>query len=823
MAKKKTDCGKVALNSLSKLGKVNNDVANEINKAANSFKFGGDPKEALDRIQLAQKNVIRNIYLDSKAQADAISHIMSVADFYDGDMTAALSGYVNGEYGLKTGRNGAYQKVEAARKDALGEFVHALKTLDPTAENVFRNKHNMLNLQKIAYDLDQGNDVSGYDSVQVKIVQKLKEIERKQVSEINRRGGNIGLRSGRLYRTAHRKATLIKVGKSEWITDVRNTRDISTIMERNGFTNEKELVRFLGDIYDRAIKEKDEISSITTADKASVISEVSELPFKSPEDEISYNEKYSGKTIQELILSDLERKGHLIGMLDTFGPNTQDNFLAISKAIGAKTVGAGRRASEVELIIKDALKKRFGGDFSLSAIRGMIANDIKTGSGNYKKFLTVLPEIRSKIEELPEVESFITPYDYFIKLSGEVDIPEDINIHGVYSGIRQWSVASMLEKVGISALGDKSFLFNTARRLGKGYMESAKITAKSFIDNTSDKELMAVRLGSAIDGYRREFSRELTGINAKLAKANEFMFKWTGQMWLNKINQSAFVNMISTEWGRFADTGIMTPELQKISDDYGFTDAEIDIIKNTAYKMDDGHTYVTPDVFDTVADKAINNLVDESGLKRNKQNRERVLRDLQLKFRTMLSDISDHATLRPDNKTKTVSSLGTKAGTFIGEHARLFTAFQSFSIGVHNMFISRGFKENGLTELMEMAVVGTMMGYLVHVIKRGLQGNPPDDLFDFDTWKLAAKQGGTLGIYGDILLSSSQNRYGQGLNLTGAIMGSALDIPGNAIGTIEHSFTPLRDMPGVSHAIDYFILDTMMGGADSFAEAFKDL
>lgn len=181
-------------------------------------------------------------------------------------------------------------------------------------------------------------------------------------------------------------------------------------------------------------------------------------------------------------------------------------------------------------------------------------------------------------------------------------------------------------------------------------------------------------------------------------------------------------------------------------------------------------------------------LVEERGLKVTDANIQRMRDDLDLSLRTYFQDRIDFAIPTPGVAEKKWTTLGTQAGTPLGESIRMLMMFKAFPITIMSKIMGRevygrGAKSAGqwllndhkgkfnTAQLIGMTIIA---GYISGAIKDALKGRQPkpwrteDGKLDMHTLQDAAARGGGLGIMGDFLFNEHGRNYRQ---LTGVLAG----------------------------------------------------
>jgi hypothetical protein len=159
-------------------------------------------------------------------------------------------------------------------------------------------------------------------------------------------------------------------------------------------------------------------------------------------------------------------------------------------------------------------------------------------------------------------------------------------------------------------------------------------------------------------------------------------------------------------------------------------------------------------------------------------------RDIKERLSAYYADQLRQATTRPGARERALVTLGTVAGTPMGEVARFLMQFKAFGIGFVTQHLAREWARGARPDYAGLAILiaGTSsLGYLSMTAKELIAGKNPRDITEPSNWPkvigAAMAQGGGLGIYGDFLFGE-YNRFGQSgiATLGGPAVGLGEDI-----------------------------------------------
>lgn len=154
--------------------------------------------------------------------------------------------------------------------------------------------------------------------------------------------------------------------------------------------------------------------------------------------------------------------------------------------------------------------------------------------------------------------------------------------------------------------------------------------------------------------------------------------------------------------------------------------------------------------------------------------------DLALRLHAYFDDRSAHIMISPGIATKADLLGSSRPGTWQGEFWRSVMLFKSWPAALVRMGLGREIfgqeRPAAIAGVLHMALMGTVLGYGIMVLKDLAKGREPRDPASPSTWFAAATQGGGFGILGDFLFGD-YNRFGQNFSETalGPVIGQGIN------------------------------------------------
>ena len=338
-------------------------------------------------------------------------------------------------------------------------------------------------------------------------------------------------------------------------------------------------------------------------------------------------------------------------------------------------------------------------------------------------------------------------------ITNELDNPVDASFASIFKTVRKVGNLAFLPLSGFSALMDIPLSVSTLKYTGVeiGLNEfMPKFIAAMSRQFKGDKTGMTAYfrdVGAAYDVVNnanlRQITGDVSGEKGLLDLAMSFMFEANGMLRTTAAGQEAFADWTSLSLGKDATAGKFNDVRLESLRNFGFTDAEIDVLLKSASKESpDGVARVMPQ---TVEDANVSKKLREYYLHYMKQ-----------------------AILEPDAGAQAITRGNFKSGTVGGEVMRTGFQYTSFILGLSRVIFNRfanGYTGSQLNHVRAMshlvAFIGTSLAtaWFVTFLKDMAKGRAPINpmsMSSFDMQRIIS-QSGLVGI-GEIpleLLSGS--------------------------------------------------------------------
>jgi hypothetical protein len=367
-------------------------------------------------------------------------------------------------------------------------------------------------------------------------------------------------------------------------------------------------------------------------------------------------------------------------------------------------------------------------------------------------------------------------------LTGEVNRGGDPFWANFMAGTRNYIVASRLGGAFLSSLGDVQFGGQAARHVGMGVFAPMQRQMRLMASQGARQE--ALTLGVVADAaadagvmMQRLLGGEITGpeVTRRLADFTlrmSFLTQWTevGRHAFQLEMFAQFAAQASKSWDHLDE-----PFRRLVLQARGFSPADWDAIRATPlHRTPDGGLFLLPD------DIRFRDDIDPE-----------YADGLSLRLGAVVQEQTEFAVPSYSLRGRANIVGETRAGSFVGELARSGAAFKGFAVTLFVNNIRRVALADGRdprwVRIIAFGALTTFAGAVAVNMKEIGKGRDPQDMTTPEFWGRAMAQGGGLGIFGDFIGMSAQNRFGDsfGTTLAGPAVGLANDVGRLTIGNLS--------------------------------------
>lgn len=558
-----------------------------------------------------------------------------------------------------------------------------------------------------------------------KIVAKiLHDVQEKARIDANEAGASIGSLPGYIIRQTHDLERVLKMGKDEWKTLVREKLDWERIEKDRGelITDVEE---YLDGVYASIasgtfMKHNDIVPSKNVqANVARSLQHDRTLHFK-PGKWKEYNEAAGSRRLLDGLVAGLEKSATSTGLMRMFGPSAMANMDTIA----------------------DQLKRKYP-------------------------------------DQVPR--SFDFYHDAWKKqLSNELNIPGNQMVAQIGLAARTLQNITKLHSAVITAFGTDPVLgASELKYQGRPALEGYGTALLADFKRATSEERMvkAKALGVMSHGLIGHFTSRMDVDGSTMgvwSKLNAEYFKWnflTPHTDRLRIAFAETMGSIAASYsGRTFDE--LDPAYKRMMGLFDIGEPEWNLLRQSKQSLEDMEM-VTLEGIDALTDEQIGEAYGGTFSKRQAAERRNRLRQ---KYHAYIIDRSHVAVLSPDKKSAVYQNFGTQAGTWPNELIRTgLTQFKGFPIAFIQSIMGREIygvdqtRTQAAMRMGSMILQATIAGYGVMSAKDLLKGQEPRDFSDPEVLREAAMIGGGLGFYGDLVFGELKKDWNGGLS--GAMLG----------------------------------------------------
>jgi hypothetical protein len=690
-------------------------------------------KEPIDEVKIAKELLqekLQQIYVDKLNKFRDTQRLANnfnyVTKTWSDDPVSGMKSLLVGVISYKEGSRFSIDNIQQQyRSNYIGGFNFDLEKADLGEYFQDKNIHKdiftevmdnpFLKDQEGAINRSVSGNEKAYEIA--KIIKKWNDIILKDKNDL---GANIAKLEGYIFRQSHQTDKLLKAGGRN-VTDEASHKEawISKIKPRLNHA-----LTFKGDDPDKVLSDiwgnlingkhiKSESGSVNFGSRNIPRRQRAErvLHFKSGKDFYDYDQEFGIGNLGQALEFGFTKTAQDVGMVKVLGTNPRNG---LDKLI-------------------TLLKNHYRG-------KGISSKDI-----NYDK-------IRNEFEYL----------------DGSVHIPDDATIAKIGAGIRTLQTIGKLDQVTITSLTDIVYMMAEANYQGMNIFSTFHSALKELKRIHSPAELKEILepLNLGLEHFAGQFSEHFTtkeGMIGNFSNVQSGFFKMIGFTGLMRRYKSSFALAMQNYYGSLTDKSWdnLPDKTKNALGLFSIDGAKWDIMRKTKLTDAEGRRFLTMKNLDDIPDDLVTDYIQKFKPEIKKITPKKILdfkKEIQSNWRMFLHDRIHFAVLEPGAREKAAISRGFRKGDFIGEMWHMATQFKTFPIIVVMKALAREFKgyqpgmkySATLPALSMMAIMGTVMGYMVLSIKDMLKGREPADPKDLGTITRAFTQFGGGGIIWDL-------------------------------------------------------------------------
>jgi hypothetical protein len=383
----------------------------------------------------------------------------------------------------------------------------------------------------------------------------------------------------------------------------------------------------------------------------------------------------------------------------------------------------------------------------------------------------------------------------FNAVSGKTLPVADERLARGFDSLRKWLVASRLGSVPISSLPDEATMRLTAHvnNLDQMLMFRAQLATLNPANQAEKRLAQRAGLGlqtviSSLNRFGDESMR-----NTVASKLATFQMRVSGNNAITEARRRAFGTTMMSSIGsltREVETpGQLDPMDWRILRAKGITEADWAVWRLAELEdwgMPAADTMLTPEAIRRIPDEALASLTSEG------MTPEQLRAQAATRLLAVVLEETSMAIIEPGARERAALYANLQRGTWKGELTRSVFLFKTTPIAMVLRHWERGMSgpdaRSRAGYLAAMMVTTTVLGMAALQVDELLRGRDPVNMNPFEgeagarNWVRALLKGGSLGIYGDFLMSE-QTQHGQ--SPTAALLGPVVGVGEELLGLTQ--------------------------------------
>lgn len=499
-------------------------------------------------------------------------------------------------------------------------------------------------------------------------------------------------------------------------------------------------------------------------------------------------------------------------------------------------------------------------DYGTGTLQQAIVSTIEKSGSELGMMSLMGPEPQEMWEDLVSYAKYKDPYVsqaglnradlIWREVSGQSKIPVDHTLATTMQAARAYLSMSKLAMVLPTSFNDIAIRASKMQEYGVGFFESYADAIGNTLKSGLTKKEQQIFLDSTGIIANTTIGHPIRYMSAgdspaeTLAKQQKVYWNVTGMNPWDKHHESGFSSGASRilAMRRGNSFSSLPKTISRNLKLYGMEEPEWDLIRHNDNVMTlySNKKFIAPDAAKYFTDDSIKEYINtkaaETGIDAGKISEgdiQDVKRDMEDRLRTFFINETGEALIRPSASDRAFLIRGTRPGTPLGEIARSFAMFKTFSIAMtrrvgarlmmgveegQSIFDPRGRNYAGMTQFL---VMGTLMGYIGNTVKDIARGNTPAPPNSVEAFTQAFSIG-AMGIYGEFLFEQ-YNKYGESFTgkVAGPVFGTLDDVvrtaykiaeqdkPAIATLNTAEKLSPFGNIMGFRTALDFLFLDNI--------------
>lgn len=637
-------------------------------------------------------------------------------------------------------------RAEAIEAEAFSQMLGTLEATNPRFFGLLENQEGVRTLVRELFGEDTGMHEAKAGAAE------FHAIADSLLQRFNRAGGKVGKLEDWSMPSHHSQRRVAAAGRDAWVEKIfprmkrdRYVNDDGTLM------NDVQMVELLGKAWQTiatgGINKIEPGSPRGPGMEANAHSEARVLHFKSADDFIAYQEDFGERSMYEVITGHIRAMADSIALVETLGPNPEHTYRLF------------RDSAQQEAVM------------AAPGRRGKVAKEL-VGLDNL-----------------------------FNAVSGKTLPVADERLARGFDSLRKWLVASRLGSVPISSLPDEATMRMTAHVNNLDQMQLFRAQLATLDPTNATEKRLAQRAGLGLQSMISTLNRfgDESMRNTLASKLATFQMRVSGNNAITEARRRAFGTTMMSSLGhlvREVDAPAkLDPLDHRILLSKGITDADWQVWRLAELEdwgMPAAEAMLTPEAIRRIPDEKL------TGIGGSEATPAQLREDASTRLLGMVLEETNMAVVEPGARERAALYANLQRGTWKGELTRSVFLFKTTPIAMVLRHWERGMSgpdaRSRAGYLAALVASTTILGMAAIQVDELLRGRDPVNMNPFEgkagarNWMRALLKGGSLGIYGDFLLSE-QTQHGQ--SPTAAFLGPVVGLGEETLGLTQGNMIQL--------------------------------
>lgn len=637
-------------------------------------------------------------------------------------------------------------RAEAIEAEAFSQMLGTLEATNPRFFGLLENPEGVRTLVRELFGEDTGVPDAQAGA------REFKTVADALLQRFNRAGGKVGKLEDWGMPHHHSQRRVAAAGRDAWAEQVLPALDRRRYVNDDGSPmTDQQVLDMLGGVWETiatgGINKIEPGAPRGRGMEANAHSEARVLHFKSADDFLAYQAEFGEKSLYEVLTDHIRGMADSIAMVETLGPNPEHAYRLF------------RDVAQREAVMADPTRK------------GKVAKEL------------------------------VSLDNLFNAISGKTLPVADERLARGFDSLRKWLVASRLGSVPISSLPDEATMRMTAHVNNLDQMQLFRAQLATLDPTNATEKRLAQRAGLGLQSMISTLNRfgDESMRNTLASKLATFQMRVSGNNAITEARRRAFGTTMMSSLGhlvREVDAPAkLDPLDHRILLSKGITDADWQVWRLAELEdwgMPAAEAMLTPEAIRRIPDEKLAGIGGPEGTP------AQLRADASTRLLGIVLEETNMAVVEPGARERAALYANLQRGTWKGELTRSVFLFKTTPISMVLRHWERGMSgpdaRSRAGYLAALVASTTVLGMAAIQVDELLKGRDPVNMNPFEgkagarNWMRALLKGGSLGIYGDFLLSEQTQ---QGQSPTAAFLGPVVGLGEEALGLTQGNLIQL--------------------------------